>query len=77
MHKFGVEVLNGELSGCHSFRHSEMTNVDMAGPLGSGTTSLHQCHATEVVLLINHRSNGVALLLYTIFEVDSLSRRIR
>ena len=41
MHKIGVEVLDGDFSVCHPFRHPEMTNVDMARPLGSGPTSLH------------------------------------
>ena len=73
MHKIGAEVLDGDVSFRHSFRHPEMTNVDVPGPLGSGPSSLHQCHATEVVLIDNHGTNGVALLLHKVLEVDSLS----
>ena len=42
MHEIGAEVLDGDFSVCHPLMTNvEMTNVDMAGPFGSGPTSLH------------------------------------
>ena len=74
MHTIDVKVLNGDFSVCHPFRHLEMTNVDMVGPLGSGPISLHECYAAKVVLVNNCMTKGVSLFLHKFLDVDSPSR---
>ncbi len=73
MHEIGAEMFDNHVFVCHLFCHLKVTNVDVAGPLGSWSPTLHECHTTQIVLIDDHRTNGITLLLYETLQVDSLS----
>ncbi len=73
MHEIGAEMFDNHVFVCHLFCHPKVTNVDVAVSLGSSSLTLHECHTTQIVLVDNHRTNEISLLLYETLQVDSVS----
>ena len=66
MHEIGAKMFDNYVPVCYLFRHLKVTNVDVVRLLGSWATTLYECHTTQSILIDNHRTTGVPLLLYEI-----------
>ncbi len=74
MYEIGAKMFDNHGFVCHLLCHKKMTNADVAGPLGSWSPTLYECHTTQIDLVDKHWTNGISLLLYSTLQVDSLSR---
>jgi len=76
MHAFGAEMFDNHVLVCSLFCHPNVIDDDVAGPVGSWPTMLHECHATQIVLVYKHWTNGAPLPLYEVLEEDKPSRGV-